>query len=178
MIFTFWKKYKHRKTIFLWFFHTGPQLLSFDKIRYKIKKKVCNFSFVCFGLMQHFEYLWLLFTIMELISREGLLGFHYDCNGAAISRAYNTLWPEFPDFVHKLWGLILFSKRSISWSYNLCFVSCFFLIFNIFTSQQLTMSEIMLDFLGSSWTPLPTLKLDVIYACSLRRQKCLQRTVA
>ena len=105
--------YKHRKTIFLSFFHTWPQLLSFDKIRYKIKKKVCNFSFVCFGLMQHFEYLWLLFTIMELISREGLLGFHYDCNGAAISRAYNTQWSEYPDFVHKIWGLILFSKSEL-----------------------------------------------------------------
>ena len=95
------------KLPFLWLFHTWSQLLSFGKIRYKIKKKVCNFSFVCFGLMQHFEYLWLLFTIMELISREGLLGFHYDCNGAAISRAYKTLYPEFLDFVHRLWGLIL-----------------------------------------------------------------------
>ena len=101
------------RMLFLFFFHTWSQLLSFDKIRYKIKKKVCNFSFVCFGLMQHFEYLWLLFTIMELISREGLLGFHYDCNGAAISRAYKTLWPEFLDFVHKLWGLISFSKSDI-----------------------------------------------------------------
>ena len=116
------------RMLFLFFFHTWPQLLSFDKIRYKIKKKVCNFSFVCFGLMQHFEYLWLLFTIMELISREGLLGFHYDCNGAAISRAYKTLWPEFLDFVHKLWGLILchwfLIKKAIWYLLNCLFFKC------------------------------------------------------
>ena len=99
----------------------GWQSRPYLRVRNKIKRKVCNFSFVCFGLMQHFEYLWLLFTIMELISREGLLGFHYDCNGAAISRVYKTLWSEFQDSVHKLWGLILFSI-SKSWC-NWYFVS-------------------------------------------------------
>ena len=131
------------RMLFLFFFHTWPQLLSFDKIRYKIKKKVCNFSFVCFGLMQHFEYLWLLFTIMELISREGLLGFHYDCNGAAISRAYKTLWPEFLDFVHKLWGLILFSKSKL-WCNKSFFTLKINLVVLWFTFRVLVFSNISL----------------------------------